>query len=534
MKKLLYHLAFILVLGMLGLYAKGPVYLLLLVLLLFYWRSNRWWVSLVITLPLFVITTFISQQGFIPYPPPVLAGISLLLSIIFLLPFLLDRVWYQKLPPVLQCLLLPSLANLFNLYLSQGPTGAMGYIANHLVEWAWLMQWAAFIGIFGIGFLMYLTATVVFHIWQKAISGKKPYRLAAGLVAVMLVLFFGGQYRLQSGTDQLKNAATVKVATLTAEHTPVSKAFYEAHTGKVVDIPRDMDQSDPVNLALQVALMDFKDNANTSQYAPVWEALELHFQQVMGEAERAVAQGAKMIVFSEGLFITTLGRQGEIIREAKAFSARHEVYLFVSIGALIPDVQFPENPVIENKIVVIGPSGEVLDTYFKNVPVPDIDPSVPGDGQMRAIDTPYGRVAYAICYDTDFPDLMRQVGKLKADLLVVPTGDWKAISPYHTRATNIRSIENGFSQVRAVSGGLSSAVDAYGRYLATDDYFADQDHLMIAEVPMHAVSTCYTFWGEVSTYCSFMILIIGAGRAMWRWRYRTAGRTGRSQGTLKT
>ena len=530
---LINHLPYILIISIISLLRVGMLQLVSICIMLYYFRQHQWWVSFTVMFPLTVVTTFFANQGFIPFPPPMLAIISIILSVIYLIPFVLDRIVHRKLPLLLKLFLLPSLANIFNLYLSKGPTGAMGYMANNLVDIKWLMQWTSVVGIFGIGFLMYLFAAVAVQLITSYKQGTFDKRLfAAASVAFALIVIFGN-YRLNQGKKYLKDSKSVSVATITNEQTPLGEALYKSYTGVAKVIDRDMSQSDPINMTVQAALMDFKDNADEKKYAEVVAVIDEQFDYLMSQAQKAADMGAKIIVLSEGEVITVKDKEDKFIKAAQKFAADNQVYFFLGMGALIPDAIFPESPFVENKIVVIDHKGIIRDTYFKNIPVEGIDPSVPGDGKMRILDTPYGRLSYAICYDTDFPDLIRQVGQLEADLLLVPTGDWKDISPYHTKITNIRCIENGFAQVRAVSGGLSSAVDPYGNYLASDDYFEDFDHLMIADIPMKAKATFYTKFGDLTSYLSSFIIILSMIMLMYSYFFNIRRKAWLRKGAIR-
>ena len=91
---------------------------------------------------------------------------------------------------------------------------------------------------------------------------------------------------------------------------------------------------------------------------------------------------------------------------------------------------------------------------------------------MPIVESPYGRLAGVICFDADYPGTMRQAGQAGADLMFVPGDDWQAVDPYHTQVATFRAIENGFSEVREASKGLSMAVDYEGRVLSASDYFS--------------------------------------------------------------
>ena len=127
---------------------------------------------------------------------------------------------------------------------------------------------------------------------------------------------------------------------------------------------------------------------------------------------------------------------------------------------------------------MLGPDGSVLTRFHKNNPVPMVEASQPGDGIIPVVQTPYGRLAVSICYDADQPEQMRQLGRQNADLLLLPSGDWYAISPFHTQMAVYRGIENGCSIFREVSNGLSIATDYRGKEAGSRDYFRDGGFLL--------------------------------------------------------
>jgi apolipoprotein N-acyltransferase len=71
--------------------------------------------------------------------------------------------------------------------------------------------------------------------------------------------------------------------------------------------------------------------------------------------------------------------------------------------------------------------------------------------------------------------------------------------------------------VRATKGGVSGAVDAFGRTLAVTDHFSPGAQTMIAQVPHTRVSTIYTRVGDLFAWlcvASLLILIAAALRVI--------------------
>jgi apolipoprotein N-acyltransferase len=152
-------------------------------------------------------------------------------------------------------------------------------------------------------------------------------------------------------------------------------------------------------------------------------------------------------------------------------------------------------PSVENKLVLIKPDGHVAWEYNKVRPVPG-DLQIPGDGKLLVLKTPYGRISSIICFDGDFPQVPAQAGVLKADILLDPSNDWRAIDPWHTQMANFRAIEQGVNLIRQTSRGLSAAFDYQGRRLAAMDHFQTVDYAMVSEVPTGGVRTVYSLLGD--------------------------------------
>lgn len=125
-----------------------------------------------------------------------------------------------------------------------------------------------------------------------------------------------------------------------------------------------------------------------------------------------------------------------------------------------------------------------------------VESSIAGDGKVPVIQTLYGNVAISICYDGDFPTLMQQVSAQRADLLLLPSGDWREVSPYHAQMASVRAIENGVSLLRPVSFAQSIATDRNGRILATRNYYDKGEKVLVAHIPVTRISTIYSIVGD--------------------------------------
>lgn len=130
-----------------------------------------------------------------------------------------------------------------------------------------------------------------------------------------------------------------------------------------------------------------------------------------------------------------------------------------------------------------------------------------GVGKVLSVDSPYGRLVNVICFDADYPGMMRQAGQARADLMLVPGDNWQAIDQAHTHDATFRAVENGSSLVREASKGLSMTVDYEERVLSASDSFTTDQQVMVAYVSMHRVRTIYATVGDLFAWLCIIGLV---------------------------
>jgi apolipoprotein N-acyltransferase len=78
-----------------------------------------------------------------------------------------------------------------------------------------------------------------------------------------------------------------------------------------------------------------------------------------------------------------------------------------------------------------------------------------------------------------------------------------------------RAVENGVSLFRAASTGVSTAVDPYGRTLATKDDVSPGGQVMVVQLPIARVATVYARAGDLFGWLCVAGLV--AAFAISRW-----------------
>lgn len=155
---------------------------------------------------------------------------------------------------------------------------------------------------------------------------------------------------------------------------------------------------------------------------------------------------------------------GPVPETVKAWCREHRRYLVIG----------GEEPVgtngYYNTAFVVGTNGEVVFQQAKCAPIQFFSDGLRAP-QQKVWDSPWGKVGVCICYDLSYTRVTDELVRQGAQLLIVPTMDVEAWGRHehalHTRVAPVRAAEYGIPVFRLASSGISQAVDARGRVVAT-------------------------------------------------------------------
>lgn len=233
----------------------------------------------------------------------------------------------------------------------------------------------------------------------------------------------------------------------------------------------------------------------------------------------AAARGARLVVWNEVATLVAPSDEDAFLARARGMARDLRIDLVLAYAVL--ETRTPV--LLDNKYVFISDTGAILDEYQKHHPVPG-EPSIKGTGPLHVLERPYGTVGGAICYDYDFPAMAREHARAGAELVVVPSSDWRGIDPVHTFMARVRGIEGGFSIVRSARWSASGAFDAHGRVRAWMPAIDDNDGVMIARVPVGRTPTIAAVIGDAPVVLAACILLSLLGLAIVRRRHRELAR----------
>ena len=115
-------------------------------------------------------------------------------------------------------------------------------------------------------------------------------------------------------------------------------------------------------------------------------------------------------------------------------------------------------------------------------------------------------ISTAICYESIFPDLMRQFVKQGSELLVIITNDgWfgESSAPFqHLRMGVVRAVENRRYMVRTANTGISAIIDPYGRIVSSTPIGVRT--VLDGTAYFRIDRTFYTQYGDIFAYANVL------------------------------
>ncbi|HEY0795249.1 MAG TPA: nitrilase-related carbon-nitrogen hydrolase [Acidisarcina sp.] len=433
--------------------------------------------GLAIAYAVLVVMRGISYHGMIPIPGifyfifMIISGVSAVMPYLadrFLTPRLLASPSFSpRLRVLTSTLVFPVVFVVTQFIYTHGPMGSWGSIAYTQSGNLALMQLLSITGIWGIALLIGLFASTANYSLELGLASQPAIKALAIFATALIAVLILGEARQ---TLLRVSSPTVRIASLSPSGEPHA-----------------------LDALLPAALSSNPTASATAAFETAAAAIQ---DDLFARTEREAQAGAKIILWSETAAFVLKQDEPALLARASALAARRQLYFALAIATWTPGADRP----LENKVVMIEPTGNIAWQYLKARPTPgpEMAAAAPSDGKLRYIDTPYGRIVAAICYDMDFVQLMAQAGALKADTVLSPASDWQAIDPRHTEIASFRAVEQGFNLVRHANLGSSAAYDYQGHRLAVMDHFRAEpnNRTLVAEVPIRGTRTLYSLAGD--------------------------------------
>lgn len=442
-------------------------------------RTQRIRVALPVLVLIHYAASTLGMRGFFDGPLGYLVG---LIGVAGVAGYAADRLVAVRYRGLLRTLIFPLTVTVADWLLGMSPVGSGGALAYSQYGSLALLQLVSLTGIWGVSFLVAWFAPVANDLWEAGGNWRAVWPRLGLYAAVLLAVIVFGSVRLALVP---RAVSTVRVASLAAD-----KALWHALTQSVVDVAQG-------STAVRAAAR--------AEYAPLWDDL-------LARSRQQARSGAKIVAWSEASAFVLKEDETAMLEHARSLARDEHIYLQV---ALVSVLATDHHPYGENRALLIDPAGAVVWDYFKTVhPFGDNAVFAPGEGVIPVVETPYGRLATVICFDADFPALLRQAGQARADILLAPSNDWPPVKVMHSRVHVLRAIEYGLAVVRPTGNGIALAADSRGQVVAESDYYTTGSLALVADVPTHGVPTLYTRIGDAFAY-GCLLALLGLTAATW-------------------
>lgn len=336
------------------------------------------------------------------------------------------------------------------------PLGSWGAAAYSQVDHIVLMQSASIFGIGGLSFLIYLVNSTLFEVINH---GKEAVRKIITVTVLFSLVLVFGSLRLDiyksAGRDQIKVAAV-------------------GTDSEVSGLPLP---SDETRWANQATLKE--------------------------RTVKAAALEAKIVVWNEAATAVLPEEEEEWERQLSSLAKHNKITLVAAYVVPLSELPFR----FENKYLMYLPDGSLGYSYNKHEPVPG-EPSIKGKEVIKAIPVDGIKIGGAICYDYDFPYLAKAFGKANADIVALPSSDWRGIDPIHTKMAAVRAIEQGHSVLRSTRFGLSAAISPIGELVSQQSSWDHNDKIMLSHLPDKDVVTLYSLIGDLFIYLCIIFIVL--------------------------
>lgn len=338
------------------------------------------------------------------------------------------------------------------------PHSTYGNLSYTQMNFLALIQIAAFTGIWGITFLLWLLPSTVGIFLSPAAQQRSKDAPLASVTLLFALVLIGGAWRLRAPV-LISGAANVQLISSDAPGDIFTRNDREALSlvsRYAAAVPEANSQRPDVILMPEKIARVSLDAADQAK------------KTLASAAERA---GADLVV---GLDETT------------ALGRRNEALLFSSDGTLQRN-------------------------YEKHHFIPVIEDGYVQGTDYVTFERPSGTWGIAICKDMDFPAMGRAYGNRGVGLLLVPAWDFTVDGWQHGRMAILRGVEGGFTIARTAKSGLQTVSDSRGRLLLDRRVFHEGFVVSTVGVPVAHEDTLYDRWGDWFAWicCGALVVLLG-------------------------
>jgi apolipoprotein N-acyltransferase len=325
------------------------------------------------------------------------------------------------------------------------------------LDWTKLIQIADLAGPYGIGVLIAAANAGAAALLAPVLRGCRPRRSAAMIAAALAGALVYGHWRLGQSFD---DGGALRVAVVQGGATPPHTSQRTARLARYVALTKSGTTA-PADLIVwpEYAVEAYLEEASPTRDAVLRLAQETQADVLLGGPHATPAASGTR--YHNSVYLVRDGR----------LAGRYDKHRLVPFGE-------------DDRLQWLF--GRKRTSY------------TPGQGPY-VLSASALRVGTFICVESMYPELVREVVRQDAELLVNLSNDAWFGDPAPARSqlaiATLRAVETRRYLVRAAATGFSAVIDAHGRTLAQSEF--DTHEVLNATVRASRARTPYQRWGDV-------------------------------------
>ena len=205
------------------------------------------------------------------------------------------------------------------------------------------------------------------------------------------------------------------------------------------------------------------------------------------QTRQAAADGAQVVVWPEG----ALDWDPQLAHTGELRALARETGAYIVIGYALNTATG-----LRNEATILSPGGQFLGVYGKDHPVTLLGETSISRGAYPVYDTPLGKLGTLICFDLVFTDSARRTAAGGAQLVGLPSNDWRALADIEYTHLVFRAVENRMAMVKADTQYDSAVIDPYGRIVSAAVSTEAQRAVLVANVALGTASALQIRLGD--------------------------------------
>lgn len=238
---------------------------------------------------------------------------------------------------------------------------------------------------------------------------------------------------------------------------------------------------------------DKNTNVQEAYVAAIQMASGPNLSSNLFEAQRLIAMaaeaGAKLVVLPENFALMGMNEFDKVTVKEAAGSGRLQNFLADAakkfgiwlVGGTIP-ISCDNAQKIRATALIYNNKGQMIGRYDKthlfDVHIPETgdhyveSETIEAGDEVKVVDTPFGRLGVAICYDLRFPEVFRSMAQKGVDIIALPSAFTAITGRAHWEVlVRARAIENLSYVIAADQGGYHiNGRESFGDSMIVDPW----------------------------------------------------------------